>query len=255
MRGVNMARAEWRRNEVLPVSRPGRTIVHRLRVGGQRSRLAIALLALLATPLMADSVTRQNREVIPPVGTEAEVGTGDPILVSVNRLEIEFARLKADTRVSQSGMMLPKGLLLQGDLELGSGQKEYCKGYEAALYCLKDRDGDGAFDKVEIVGGGRPVEHLTARYDLVYEPATEGHGWRMELIYQGASAGVLRLTYREFSSDWTRPTAVQNLSYDISPSGETAVTYKSARLSFSSVTGNGARYTILADFRAPESVP
>ena len=143
---------------------------------------------------------------------------------------------------------MPKGTLLEGEFEGSGGQKEYCKGFETALYCMKDRDGDGSFDKVQILGGGRPPEHFSARYELIYQP-TDEPGWKKELVYQGVASGVLRLTYREYTNNWTTPTASQDLSYDISPTGSTEVLYQGARLVFSSATGNNASYIVTSGFR------
>ncbi|HVS03311.1 MAG TPA: hypothetical protein VMT16_11125, partial [Thermoanaerobaculia bacterium] len=96
--------------------------------------LTIALpLFLTALPALAQSATRLNQRVAPEVDTESEVATGDPLLVAFEREEVEFARLKADTRISQSGLSMPKDTLLEADYEIGSGRKEYCKGFKTAL--------------------------------------------------------------------------------------------------------------------------
>ena len=42
---------------------------------------------------------------------------------------------------SQAGLIMPKGTLIEGEFEGSGGQKEYCKGFETALYCMKDREG------------------------------------------------------------------------------------------------------------------
>lgn len=213
--------------------------------------LALILMAM-STRLDAESVTRINRGSTPVVGTEATVGTGDVLYTEFERQEVEWARLRSDTRVSQTGLMMPKGTLIEGEFEGTGGQKEYCKGFETALYCMKDRDGDGSFDKLQILGGGKPPEHFSARYELIYQP-TEEPGWKKELIYQGAASGVLRLTYREYTNNWTAPTVSQDLSYDISPAGSTEVVYQGARLVFSSATSNSASYTVTSGFGKPGS--
>lgn len=215
-----------------------------------RTLLALSLLIMAAAgPLGAESVTRVNSGSVPPLGAKSTAGTGDVLLSEFERHEVEWARLRADTRVSQSGLTMPKGTLLEGEFETSGGQKEYCKGFEAALYCMKDRDGDGSFDKLQILGGGKPPEHFSARYELVYQADPEQPAWRKELIYQGASSGFPRLTYREFASDWNTPTVSQDLSYDISPSGPTEIVYQGASIVFSGATSNGAEYTVNSGFR------
>jgi hypothetical protein len=202
----------------------------------------------LSTAFAASSASRVSRHAEPAVGSEATVATGEPLLSVYEQTEVEFARLKSDALVSQSGMILPKNMLLECDIEQGSGLTECCKGYKAALYCLKDLDHDGKFDKVQIVGGGRPVEHRYVPYETVLQPDTDQPRWKRELVYQGAAAGVLYLTYRQFSADWSRPDVSQDLAYDIAPSGSTDVTYKGAHIIFTSIDGNSAHYKLAAGF-------
>lgn len=220
------------------------------RIPRLKATIKVLALILVATSaqLDAEPVIRVNRGVSPAVGTEATVGTGDVLFTEFERQEVEWARLRSDTRVAQTGLMMPKGTLLEGEFEGSGGKKEYCKGFETALYCMKDRDGDGSFDKLQILGGGRPPEHFSARYELIYQP-TDEHGWRKELVYQGVTSGILRLTYREYTNDWTTPTVSQDLSYDISPTGPTEVIYQGTRLVFSSATSNSASYTVTSGFR------
>lgn len=213
----------------------------------------VTLTALVIAPLLApsllfaaDSVTHHLRISKPDPGIESSVSTGEALLLSSEETVTDWARLKSDALVSKSGMILPKGLLLECSLEHGNGEKECCKGYSAALYCLKDQDHDGRFDKVQIVAGGRPVEHLMTPYEIVPQPDPEKPRWKKELIFQGAAAGVLHLTYREYSADWSKPDVATDLVYDVSPSGPTEVAYKGSRVIFSSVTGNRAEYKIAA---------
>jgi hypothetical protein len=200
----------------------------------------------------AESVTRTHRETRPAVGAEAEVATGDVLLVAFEREEIEFARLTSDVKVAQSGKVLPKGLVLEASLEVGSGRKEYCKGVDTALYCLQDRDNDGLFDKVQILGGARPLPRISGHYALEYQPGEDRSGWRRELVYQGAAAGVVRLTYNEFGADWSQPRMSQDLAYDVPPSGAIEVVYKGAKLQFLEATSNSARYRVVSAFESRE---
>ena len=194
-----------------------------------RAMSILAICALLvASSVSGDSVTRVNKGGSPALETESEVGTGDVVFSEFERSEVEFAKLKSDIRVSQSGKILPKGLILEASIETGSGQKEYCKGHDTAFYCLQDRDNNGSFDKVQIVGGGRPLESVSGGYILEYQPVDDLPAWRKELLYQGASAGVARFTFREYGSDWTTPKASQDLAYDLSLDGSTEIVYQGA---------------------------
>ncbi len=205
---------------------------------------------LIASPLLGDSATRVNKGSRPTLGTESEAGTGDLVLSEFERSESEFAKLKSDIRVSQSGKVLPKGLVLAATLRLASGRKEYCRGFDTALYCLEDSDDNGSFDKVQIGGGGRPLANISGGYLLEYEPVDDLPAWRKDLLYQGAAAGVARFTFREYGSDWTTPKVTQELTYDLSPEGSTEIVYQGARIQILSATSNGVRYKVVAGFRS-----
>jgi len=205
---------------------------------------------LIAFPLWGDSATRVNKGSHPALNTETEVGTGDVLFTEFERSEVEFARLKSDIRVSQSGKTLPKGLILEASIRLTNGRKEYCKGHDAAFYCLQDTDNDGSFDNVQIAAGGRPLANVSGGYVLEYQPIDDLPGWRKELLYQGAAGGIARFTFREYGSDWTTPKVTQDLSYDLSPEGSTEVVYQGARIQIESATNNAVRYTVLKGFNA-----
>lgn len=216
-----------------------------------RTVLMLAIWALLAAPFVSgDSATRVNKGISPALDTESEAGTGDVVFSEFERSEVEFAKLKSDMRVSHSGKVLPKGLMLEASIEVGSGMKEYCKGYDTALYCLQDRDKNGSFDRVQIVGGGRPLESVSGGYILEYQPVNDLPAWRKELLYQGASAGVARFTFREYGSDWTTPKVSQDLAYDLSSGGITEIVYQGARIQILSANSNGIRYKVISNFRS-----
>jgi hypothetical protein len=213
---------------------------------------AVAILVIALSSSLAaaptDSVIHHNRLASPEIGSESTVSSGEPLFSSSEETVTEWARLKADALVSKSGMILPKGLLLECSIEHGSDLKECCKGFSAALYCLKDLDHDGRFDKVQIVVGGRPVEHLNAPYEIVLQPDPEQPRWKRELIFQGAAAGILHLTYRQYSSDWSHPDVSNDLVYEIAPSGSTEVAYRGVHVVFESITGNSVRYKLASGF-------
>lgn len=207
---------------------------------------------LIAPPLWGDDAEiRVNKGSGPALNTDFEVGTGDVLYSEYERSEYEFAKLKSDIRVSQSGKFLPKGLVLAAQPKVISQRKEYCRGFETALYCLEDSDKDGSFDKVRIGGGGRALPNVSGGYVLEYEPVDDLPGWRKDLLYQGASGGVARFSFHEYGTDWTTPKVTKELSYDLSPEGSTEIVYQGAKIQIESATSNSVRYKVLQGFRPP----
>ena len=213
----------------------------------RRAFLAIALAAIANSAFCDDVVRRVVHESKPAVGTHATAAPGDVLYTEYEATESMFARLRSDAHVSQSGMTLPKGLLLECDNAVGSGIADCCKGYESALYCLQDRDHDGKLDKVKIVGGGRAVEHLYAPYDVVWQTLDAEPHWKKSLTYQGAAGGILHVTFQETgASEQTR-----ELSFDIAKDGPTAVVYQGLRLSVSKADSTSIEYTVVSGFGEP----
>jgi hypothetical protein len=194
-------------------------------------------------------VAEQNKGAEPAVGAEAEVGTGDVVLAAFERQEVELARLKNAVKVSDSGKTLPKGLLLEASGEVGSSRILYCSWHDAARYCLIDADGDRIFEKVTTTLGGRPLPRISGPYSLEYRAADDGLAWRKEIVYQGASGGVLRFTFRVYGGDWSNPTESRDVSYDLAPDGQSEVVYQGAKLKVLSADSNRVRYRVEAGFR------
>jgi len=212
-----------------------------------RRLVALALLLSAVPCFSEDVVTRFVRHKEPDLGVPAKAAPGDQIYVEYEQTETMWAKLKSDARVSESGMILPKGLLLECDIAHGSGQTDCCKGYEAALYCLQDRDHNGRFDKVKILGGGRPFEYVSAPYEIVYQPKDDLPRWRKSVVYQGVAGGVLHLTYEEISNG--APKSTRELTFDVAKDGPTDVVYQGLHLVFSTVDSAHVEYSVTAPFR------
>jgi hypothetical protein len=209
----------------------------------------ILAVSIGASLLSADeATTRVNKGASPALGIEAEVGTGDVVYAEWERSELEYARLRSPVKVSDTGMTLPKGLLLESSIAVG-GRKDFCVGYESALYCFQDTDDDHIFERVKIVGGARPLPRISGPYTLESQARGDLPGWRKEIVYQGASAGVMRFTFREFGSDWTTPRESREVTYDLAPGGSSEVVYQGAKLEVRSATSNSLRFKLVAGFR------
>lgn len=131
---------------------------------------------------------------------------------------------------------------------------DYCTTYNAFTAmlgnplgpaCLRDTDGDGAFDR--LAGGNIfPTDMPPLPYRL--ESIGAGAGFRKELLYQGVQGDTVRLSYREYANDMARPAFQQDLTYNIEAPGPTKVTFKGVRLEIAGADNNGIRYKILSGF-------
>lgn len=212
-----------------------------------RHQLVTLVLALGSTAVLADDVVaRFTHESKPQVGSVATAGPGEVLYLEYEQNETRFAKLKNDARVSQSGMTLPKGLMLECDIAHGSGSVDCCKGYETALYCLQDRDHDGKFDRVKIVAGGKPLEHLFTPYETIWQTSESAPHWRKSLTYQGSAGGILRATFQGDGSGSGSQT--HDLSFDLAKEGATDVFYEGMHLMITKVDASRIEYTVISGF-------
>jgi hypothetical protein len=83
--------------------------------------------------------------------------------------------------------------------------------------------------------------------------AQTGDGFRYELLYQGLSAGVVKILYREYFDSLVRPAFQQELSYTLEEPGPTEISFRSIRMTIHSADNNRLEYTINDGLRQPSS--
>lgn len=68
---------------------------------------------------------------------------------------------------------------------------------------------------------------------------------KKELIYSGKNKDSIKLMYREYASDMTRPSVSQDLTYDLSESNVIGV--KNFKIKVISATNEGVTFTVISD--------
>lgn len=200
-------------------------------------------------PADAEQAWRSRSGSRPEPGVEHRVTVGEVVYESFSAREYAWAMLRADVRPSEShNAMLRRGSILWAVQREGGDPQEFCALFETSRYCFRDTDSDERFDRVSILGGGRPSGNLRAPYKLAWrQPLVESGASRHELAYLGAAAGVLRFVFREYKNDLTRPASTHEATYDLAPSGPTLVTFKGAQIEVLEAGNSGIRYRVLVD--------
>ncbi len=120
--------------------------------------------------------------------------------------------------------------------------------------CLADQNSDGRFE-VWRAPEGPPARvrwaplHTEVAFSVGRSMAPSGRGFRYELLYQGVSANVVRILYREYVDDLIRPAFQQDVSYTLAPSGPTDIAFRSSRIRVTAADNNGIRYEMLAGLK------
>lgn len=166
----------------------------------------------------AGMVTERGTTSFPAPGETVEARPGEAMAATFNYDEVKVIH-------TEPGFMLP-AVVEQGRKSVTAylmQNSKYC--VPAADACWADKDNDGDLDKAGYPRGSSKVE------DVPYETGVQlleasSDGFRSELVYLGASAGVLRLAYREYVNDMARPAFAQELTYDLSSSGPTTIAFQ-----------------------------
>jgi len=116
--------------------------------------------------------------------------------------------------------------------------------------CFVDRNSNGLFDTVKVASDvlwysadlNSPLKYSQTE---VIVPRADAK--KMELVYQGLSKDVLRLTYREYFNDMARPAFFQDVTYDVAAL-PTDITFKSVRLHIIRAGNGGIEYQALSGF-------
>jgi hypothetical protein len=69
-------------------------------------------------------------------------------------------------------------------------------------------------------------------------------GFKYKLLYQGISAGVVSILYREYLGSLVRPAFQQDLSYTLRPDGPTDISFRTIQLRIESADNNTIVYAV-----------
>jgi hypothetical protein len=205
------------------------------------------------------SAVGQHRIVAKPdPGTEAVATIGSPIL---ERFDMPVAAVTKALTISED---IHVSLGIQGKIDIPAGsalevvkdrplkactvaQDTYSdRVITTSRACLYDRDMDGRFDRTdaEAFFTGRNPKQPVA-YAFVDVPVhVGGSDFRQTLTYLGTTAGVLRISYREFSGDVARPAFTEELTFPLEKSFPQTIRWRETTITLLGITPDGLRYRI-----------
>ncbi len=223
----------------------------------QKPNVAIALLAVCLTACTSLEIIPPTLEEIdrPPVGTEASVRPGEPLLV--------HARVYSHATLDlMTPLRKPAGLLAGYEIPAQSMKAAYRQdgvtyftaedmlrtdllyGARSVIGGLCQRDGDPALSVWMTPGQciGRLDPQPDWHISEAYSPRRPS--LIMELIYAGRTGDTVRLLYREYSNALLRDGYTQDISYDLS---ETSVlAFLDAEIEVLEATNAKLRYRVIS---------
>jgi len=123
--------------------------------------------------------------------------------------------------------------------------------------CLLDFENDGVFDA--IANEWRPESFAwvnnepldkKVRYEITRTTVDrfDENSFKKELLYQGVSKGVIRVSYREFKNDMARAAYTQDAQYDINEDGTALIAFKGLRIDVINASSSSIKYRVTKPF-------
>lgn len=223
---------------------------------------AIALLVLSGC---ATQQTLERNTVVEKTGRKPELNASTKINVG-DQLYSQFRYWsKTGSRLHESvslGFMLGRVSANNGDFlvrSVANDKVAFCT--ERNVYvdpfagpikpaCFVDSKNNGAFTDVLVAPGAIWFEKALPKpvgYEVSELVVPRSDAFRNELLFQGVSNKVLKLSYREFINDMARPAYFQDVSYDVTALPMT-VTFRSVRIEVIEAGNDGLTYRVKSGF-------
>lgn len=113
--------------------------------------------------------------------------------------------------------------------------------------CLVDTQGNMTFDTAAFAhrSGGFPLDKPVPYTVQAYETSSvEADKFQIDVLYQGASKGEVKISYRESLNGIARPAFTQDVAYELAPDGTAEIGFKGMRIKVIKATGQSIEYVI-----------
>ena len=198
--------------------------------------------------------------MVPALGLENSASVGEPIFSQFRYWSRTGYRIK-DTYTSSlmlGRITVPAGeflnkVAIDGSIAYCTEHNTYIDPLAGPLStaCFEDRTDSGIFTSVKarpgLVWFTNNIQGAV-RYENSELIAPRADAFKYEILYQGISKGVLRLSYREYINDMARPSFFQDVSYDVA-SFPTEIAFKSVKIEILDSNNRGIRYMMQSGFR------
>ena len=203
----------------------------------------------------------------PDVGVENEVDTGESIIYAADKIGLRTIKMLRDI----SGDITIWGVTFKYEIFKGEGiaVSEASKGmfyqfqkskhshfpnHKLSLFVpIKSNDAFEICVSSDTVAllcekTGKLIEDTDYKPDVRY--VFYAKSFKQELVYTGASQGVVSMVYREFKDDFARPAFSQDIKFDIT--NDNVVGFKGARFQIISANNTGIKYKVIQHLRRAE---
>ena len=159
------------------------------------------------------------------IGVEQRKTVGEPMLAKESLIYypgfILKDNLQPPSTIIGSSMMIPKGAKWEckwqdENTNMLCHNPIYAYPYSSIIYLVVDN----AYILKGYWNGGSVTNFIESKYNIEPIDVTQAGSFRQELIYNGKSQNVIKVSYREFKDDFARPAFQQDLLYDLSESKE-----------------------------------
>ena len=202
-------------------------------------------IAALATVTLAGQASEAGVHIenVPPVGVIQTVSVGTQIH-QYNRT-YTFDAVVPESRMKIAPLFIPL-IVEAGTPMIQVKTKVMLKACIKSGACGLDDDGDGTFDRMALDDTATAFKmKAKVRYQLKRMTVDNPDSLRQIIMYSGATADTLRLSYREFSNNMARPAFTEELVIPIISKFPQDIAVKAVKFRVHSIDGLGMKYEIL----------
>ena len=195
----------------------------------------------------------------PNAGTENIVTVGSTLFERFNMVAVQIPKLREDVEVKlgiQGKISIPSNATFAISNEKPLKVCTIAEDTYIDIFvgprgaaCLTDSDMDGKFDKASaasVLFTNKSIKEPVA-YDLIDTAASSNSDYfKMTLTYLGAAAGVLKLSYREFTHDMARPAFTEELSFPVDATFPQTIAWRDTTFTLLALDNKGLRYRVEA---------
>lgn len=107
---------------------------------------------------------------------------------------------------------------------------------------LSDLDTTDDMDEIETLFN--PIRYTIKRTD----PSYNSDSFRYVALYQGKIGNKIKVSFREFNQDMSRPAFTQDIEYELDKNGEAIVGFKGLRIKVMKATNTDITYSVIQDY-------
>ena len=191
---------------------------------------------------------------VPELNTIGTVEVGENMYEKINRFNKYNVQLKEPAvAIYENKLTIKKELKFDVNTiyQLKELEKEkYYTICKKNSVCLIDIGNTGYFSKSSVYYKDKKYSlNKPVPYELISAPVYAKDSFRYVVLYQGKIDNKIKLSFREFKDNLSRPAFTQNIEYEFDNTKNTIVGFKGLRIEIIEATNVNITYQVIQDYK------